>query len=81
MVLKLYVFIWGLRDSVKCELLIQYGRSSETPVALVHMGTSKQQMTVTGTLDTIQERAHHIQNPAMIIVGEVVKMREKLIGL
>ena len=45
------------------------------------MGTSKQQMTVTGTLNTIQERAHHIQNPAMIIVGEVVKMREKLIGL
>ena len=42
------------------------------------MGTSKQQMTVTGTLDTIQERAHHIQNPAMIIVGEVVKMREKI---
>lgn len=35
-------------------------------------------MTVTGTLDTIQERAHHIQNPAMIIVGEVVKMREKI---
>ncbi|MDU1613565.1 MAG: uroporphyrin-III C-methyltransferase, partial [Staphylococcus epidermidis] len=27
---------------------------------------------------TIQERAHHIQNPAMIIVGEVVKMREKI---
>ena len=75
------MYLYGVkRLSEICELLIQYGRSSETPVAQ-HMGTSKQQMTVTGTLDTIQERAHHIQNPAMIIVGEVVKMREKLIGL
>ena len=73
----LCIYMGVKRLSEICELLIQYGRSSETPVALVHMGTSKQQMTVTGTLDTIQERAHHIQNPAMIIVGEVVKMREK----
>lgn len=74
----LCIYMGVKRLSEICELLIQYGRSSETPVALVHMGTSKQQMTVTGTLDTIQERAHHIQNPAMIIVGEVVKMREKI---
>jgi uroporphyrin-III C-methyltransferase len=35
---------------------------------------------VTGTLETIVEIAEKekIQNPAMIIVGEVVKMREKI---
>lgn len=61
-----------------CDLLIQNGRDKDTPVALVHLGTTDQQQTVTGTLNTIHARASHIQNPAMIIVGEVVKLRDEL---
>lgn len=34
--------------------------------------------TEVGTLSTIVERAAHIKNPAMIIVGEVVRLREEL---
>lgn len=63
-----------------CERLIHFGRSKETPVALIHWGTLEEQKTVTGTLSNIVQvvQEENIQNPSMIIVGEVVKLREKL---
>lgn len=62
------------------EQLTKFGRSKETPVALVHWGTTSKQQTITGTLETIVGIAKEtqIQNPSMIIVGEVVKLREKI---
>lgn len=59
-------------------ILIKHGRNPNTPVALIHCGTSNQQITVTGTLKDIVDRAREIQNPAMIVIGEVVKLREKI---
>ncbi|WP_332649008.1 uroporphyrinogen-III C-methyltransferase [Lysinibacillus sp. 54212] len=63
-----------------CSQLLKYGRNPSTPVALVHMGTFEEQQTVTGTLETIVSRAKEsqISNPSMIIVGEVVSIREKI---
>jgi len=63
-----------------CEQLIKHGRPENTPVALVHWGTTEAQYTITGTLSTIVEiaRESEIKNPSMIIVGEVVKLREKI---
>lgn len=61
-----------------CELLVKFGKNSQTPVALVHMGTATSQHTVTGTLQDITNKAKEITNPAMIIVGDVVNMREKI---
>ncbi|MEN1970431.1 uroporphyrinogen-III C-methyltransferase [Lentibacillus sp. N15] len=61
-----------------CGKLIRYGRSADTPVAVIHCGTTEQQQTVTGTLATIAEQASVIKNPAMIVIGEVVRMREQL---
>ena len=63
-----------------CEKLTKHGRSEDTPVALIHWGTTAEQHTVTGTLTTIVEIANkeEIKNPSMIIVGEVVKLREKI---
>ncbi|RHW33259.1 uroporphyrinogen-III C-methyltransferase [Lysinibacillus yapensis] len=60
--------------------LMKYKRNPKTPVALIHWGTTDHQQTITGTLDTIVEIAKQqkIQNPSMILVGEVVKMREKI---
>ncbi|QCR32702.1 uroporphyrinogen-III C-methyltransferase [Lysinibacillus sp. SGAir0095] len=60
--------------------LIAHGKSKETPVALIHQGTTNQQLTVIGTLGTIFEKAvqGQVKNPSMIIVGEVVNLREKL---
>ena len=63
-----------------CEQLMKYGRSEDTPVALIHWGTTSEQETITGTLSTIVEivRKSNIKNPSMIIVGEVVRLREKI---
>ncbi|HET7580243.1 MAG TPA: uroporphyrinogen-III C-methyltransferase [Bacillales bacterium] len=63
-----------------CSQLIHHGRPDHTPAALVHWGTTEQQRTVTGTLKDIAEKARNenIQNPTMIIVGEVIKLRDKI---
>lgn len=63
-----------------CEQLIKHGRSEHTPVALIHWGTTTSQQTITGTLSTIVEvvRTSEIENPSMIVVGEVVKLRDKI---
>lgn len=63
-----------------CSQLLKNGRVATTPVALVHMGTFEEQLTVTGTLETIVQIAkeNNVKNPSMIIVGEVVALREKI---
>lgn len=61
-----------------CERLIRHGRDANTPIALVHCGTTERQQTVTGTLENILEKSSTIQNPAMIIIGEVVRLREQI---
>lgn len=60
--------------------LITHGRDPQTPVAVIHLGTFREQVTVTGTLSTIEDvvKENDIQNPSMIIVGEVVKVRDKI---
>ncbi|MFC7684883.1 uroporphyrinogen-III C-methyltransferase [Ureibacillus sp. GCM10028918] len=60
--------------------LLAHGKSKETPVALIHQGTTNQQRTIIGTLETIFDIAiqEQVKNPSMIIVGEVVRLREKL---
>lgn len=60
--------------------LITHGRSPDTPVALIRWGTTVDQQTLVGTLADIVEKreAAGLANPAIIIVGEVVKLREKL---
>jgi uroporphyrin-III C-methyltransferase len=60
--------------------LIQHGKSPHTPIALIHWGTLSDQKTVVGTLDTIQAkvRTSGITNPSMMIIGDVVRLREKL---
>ncbi len=58
--------------------LIEHGRSPETPVAVIRLGTWPLQETVTGTLQDVVERAQTIHPPAIIVVGEVVKLRSLL---
>ena len=60
--------------------LITAGRSIETPAAVIRWGTYEGQLTVTGTLGTIAADALNagMRPPAVIVVGEVVKLRERL---
>ncbi|MFC1884595.1 uroporphyrinogen-III C-methyltransferase [Thermodesulfobacteriota bacterium] len=61
--------------------LIENGRPADTPVAVIHRGTISEQRTVTGQLKNISEivKEEGLAPPAIIVVGEVVGLREKLI--
>lgn len=75
------VFLMGVANlETICGELMRYGRSPDTPAAIIRMGTWMEQRTVVGTLATLPERvrAAGLQSPAIIIVGDVVKLREKL---
>ncbi|HZF01981.1 MAG TPA: uroporphyrinogen-III C-methyltransferase [Methylomirabilota bacterium] len=60
--------------------LIAHGMPPETPVAIVQCGTRGKQKSVSGTLATIAKLAAEkkIAPPALTIIGEVVKLRQKL---
>lgn len=60
--------------------LIGGGRSPDTPAAAVEWGTWPRQRTVTGTLATLPEvvRRANVGAPSIVIVGEVVALRERL---
>ncbi|AGB41203.1 uroporphyrin-III C-methyltransferase [Halobacteroides halobius DSM 5150] len=60
--------------------LIDAGRDRQTPVALVRWGTRAKQETLVGTLENIVSKVEeaNFKPPAIIIVGEVVKLRKKL---
>jgi siroheme synthase len=60
--------------------LLESGRSPKTPVAIIRWGTRPQQRTVVGDLEGIAELAvkERINPPSVIVVGEVVKLRDEL---
>jgi uroporphyrin-III C-methyltransferase len=74
----IYMGLHGL--SVLCEKLIEHGLPPEWPAAIVQQGTTPRQRTVTGTLATLPGLAEQarLKPPTLIIVGEVVRLHEKL---
>jgi len=75
------VFLMGLGNLEKItENLIKHGKMPETPVAVIKNGTTAKQETYTGTLETIIEivRENNVKAPVIIIIGEVVNLREKI---
>ncbi|WP_271407681.1 siroheme synthase CysG [Pseudomonas sp. Q1-7] len=75
------VFYMGLVGlPMICEQLIKHGRAAETPAALVQQGTTSHQRVFTGTLANLPELVaeHEVHAPTLVIVGEVVTLRDKL---
>ncbi len=75
------VFLMGVEAlSEITARLIENGRGPDTPVALVQWGTWPKQRTVTGTLETIVDvgNAAGITAPAVTVIGDVVRWRERL---
>jgi uroporphyrin-III C-methyltransferase/precorrin-2 dehydrogenase/sirohydrochlorin ferrochelatase len=66
-------------DSVATEL-IKHGRDSGTPVAVICDGTMPGQQVLTSTLAEVARDAERagIQPPAVVVIGEVVRLREML---
>lgn len=73
------VFYMGLNQAAAIqENLIRHGMPADMPVALVENGTSVKQRVVNGELNQLGELATQVESPALIIVGRVVALRDKL---
>lgn len=75
------VFYMGLIGlPVICEQLVRHGRAADTPAALIQQGTTTNQRVFTGTLANLPDLVaeHEVHAPTLVIIGEVVKLREKL---
>lgn len=75
------VFLMGMSnlETITREL-VRHGRLEETPVALISWATRYNQKVVSGNLGDICDKAisEKIKSPALIVVGDVVDLREKL---
>ncbi|HXG53619.1 MAG TPA: uroporphyrinogen-III C-methyltransferase [candidate division Zixibacteria bacterium] len=58
--------------------LIRHGLPPETPAAVIRWGTTPAQETVSGTLGDIAGKAAHLEPPAVIVVGKVVELKDRL---
>ena len=75
------VFLMGTKNLPSIvDRLIQEGKSSTTPAAVIRWGTYARQQTVVGTLDDIVEKVTKadLSPPTVIVVGEVVRLRDSL---
>lgn len=75
------VFYMGVKNLPQITAnMIAHGRPPETPVVLVRWGTHPEQEVLEGTLADIADRARQIgfKAPAITVVGEVVRLRERL---
>jgi len=63
-----------------CETLIQYGRSGQTPAALIEQGTKPEQRVLSATLSDLPTLVaqSNVAAPTLLIIGGVVTLRDKL---
>ncbi len=75
------VFYMGLAGCAEiCRQLVKHGLAAETPAALITRGTTPQQRVLTGTLADLPQlvKEQDVVPPTLIIVGDVVQLREQL---
>lgn len=71
------IFLMGISNLDKIiGQLIAYGKSKETPVAIISNGTTPEQKMVKGTLLDIVQKVEQseITSPAVIVIGDVVNL-------
>jgi uroporphyrin-III C-methyltransferase/precorrin-2 dehydrogenase/sirohydrochlorin ferrochelatase len=73
-----YMGLLGL--PVLCAGLVAHGLPADTPAAVVQQGTTREQRVVTGTLRTLADQVADamLTPPTLIIIGDVVRLRERL---
>ena len=76
--LVLYMGLSRLRETLAA--LVENGRDEETPAAVVAWGTHPEQRVVTGTVATLADLVGEarVTPPALVVVGDVVRLRESL---
>ncbi|MFQ2145107.1 siroheme synthase CysG [Aeromonas veronii] len=73
------VFYMGLSSCATIrEQLLAHGKAGNTPVALIERGTQPCQQVIRGTLDELPALAVGVESPALIMVGSVVTLADRL---
>jgi len=75
------VFLMGVKNLAQiARNLIANGKAPDTPASIIRWGTTSDQVTLEGTLKDIAVRADKkgIAPPAILVVGEVVRLRDEL---
>lgn len=75
------VLLMGVKEIGKiAATLVEHGRPADTPVAMIHRGTTPSQRTLVATLDTIGDvaAAAGMKPPCVTVIGHVVSLREQL---
>ncbi|MBN1376126.1 MAG: uroporphyrinogen-III C-methyltransferase [Dehalococcoidia bacterium] len=75
------IFLMGMQNlALITDKLVECGKPPDTPVAVIKDGTLPAQVIVKGSLQTIaaQVRKKRITAPAVIVIGNVVKLSERL---
>jgi uroporphyrin-III C-methyltransferase len=63
------------------ERLVEHGVSAATPAAVVSRGTTAEAQTAAAPLGALARAAQHLCTPALVVIGEVVSLRETLAAL
>ena len=74
-------FYMGVKNLLLiCANLQEHGMTPDTPAGLIRCGTTPRQQTLIGTVATLPElaRKQNFSPPAIIIVGNVIKLRKNL---
>jgi uroporphyrin-III C-methyltransferase/precorrin-2 dehydrogenase/sirohydrochlorin ferrochelatase len=74
----LVIYMGLMRSEHIQQQLVDHGRSQATPIAIIERGTTARQRVLTGTLDELAELAKQAVSPSLIVIGEVVALRERL---
>ncbi|OXX37750.1 uroporphyrinogen-III C-methyltransferase [Vibrio sp. V09_P4A23P171] len=74
----LVIYMGLMKSSYIQQQLIEHGRQANTPIAIIERGTQRSQKVFKGQLSDLSQLAVQAQAPALIVVGEVVALSEKL---
>ncbi len=75
------VFYMGVGTAeIVCRELIAHGLPGDTPAAMIEQGTTEHQRVITADLQNLPTRlaGAQVRSPALMIVGQVVKLRDQL---
>lgn len=73
------IFLMGYHNiEIISSKLLSLGKRKDYPCAVISKGTTTEQKVVVGTLEDIVEKSKDLPTPVMIIIGEVVNLREQI---
>ncbi|MBY8074301.1 uroporphyrinogen-III C-methyltransferase [Vibrio fluvialis] len=74
----LVIYMGLMKSSTIATQLIEHGRNTSTPIAIIERGTQSTQKVFRGVLSELPQLAAYAQSPSLIVIGEVVTLADKL---